>query len=178
MLHTRGVGGLVLLAAAALPWGTARADIYRCTGPEGQTLYADAPCPRGAAHSSNITAAVGACTTAECIALREQTAALARERLRAEREQVEEFAERRRRDAIERARLDELYWRQSAESAMAAAASEAAYGPTYPLYYPIYAAYPIARACGWRCFAPRPRPFHGGLSPKRAAGAARGMHGR
>jgi len=178
VLRSGSARAALLLALTAAPWGAAWADIYRCTGPEGKTLYSDAPCPRGAARSSNITTAVGACSTVECIAQREQTAALARERLRVEQEQVAELADRLRRDALERARLDELLWRQSVESAMAASAGEASYGPTYPVYYPLYAAYPIARPCGaWRCLAPRPR-FHNGVLPKRASGGARAMHHR
>jgi hypothetical protein len=165
----------ILLILAAVAWGTAQADVYRCTVPDGKTLYSDAPCPRSALHSSNITAAVGACSTAECMAQREQAAADARERLRAEREQLAEFADQRRRDEIdsakERARIDELLWRQSLEARLAAAANEAAYAPAYPAYYPIYPVYPLVRSCGWRCLAPHARP-HNAVSAKRTWGVA------
>lgn len=165
----------ILVVLAAVPWGTARADIYRCTVPDGKTLYSDAPCPRAALHSSNITAAVGACSTTECIAQREQAAGDARERLRAEREQLAEFADKRRRDEIdsakERARLDELLWRQSVETRLAAAADEAAYAPAYPGYYPIYPAYAVVKPCGWRCLGPHPRA-HNAMSAKRSWGVA------
>jgi Domain of unknown function (DUF4124) len=165
----------ILLVLAAAPWSTARADIYRCTVPDGRTLYSDGPCPRGALHSSNITAAVGACSTAECIAQREQAAGEARERLRAERELLAEFADRRRRDEIdsakERVRLDELLWRQSVEARLTAVASEAGYAPAYPVYYPIYPAYGVVRPCGWRCLGSHPRP-HNAVSAKRSWGTA------
>ncbi len=165
----------ILLALAAVPWGAAQADVYRCTAPDGRTLYSDAPCPRGALRSSNITTAVGACSTAECIAQREQAAADARERLRAEREQLAEFADKRRRDEIdtakERARSDELLWRQSLEARLAAAANEAAYAPAYPVYYPIYPVYPSVKPCGWRCLGPHARP-HNAVSAKRSWGVA------
>lgn len=145
----------ILLVLAMLPWTPARADIFRCVAPDGNTLYSDAPCPRGATKGSNITTAVGACSTVECIAQREQSAADARERLRADQEQLAIFADKRRRDDIEaakeRARLDELLWRQSAEARLAVATNEAAYAGPYPLYYPIYPVYPVVRPCGWRC---------------------------
>jgi len=164
----------ILLVLAAVPWEAARADIYRCRVSDGKTLYSDAPCPRGALQSSNITAATGACTTAECTAQREQAAVNARERLRAEKEQLAEFAAARRRDEIdsarERARTDELLWRQSLEARLVATASEAGYAPAYP-YYPIYPAYSWARSCGWRCVGQHPR-LHGGVPAKRAWGVA------
>jgi hypothetical protein len=167
----------ILLVLASAPWGAAHADIYRCTAPDGKVLYGNAPCPRGALHNSNITAAVGACTTAECIAQREQAAATARERLRAERELLAEFAEQRRRDEIdsakERARIDELVWRQSLEARLAATANETAYGSAYP-YYPVYPVYPVyssLRACGWRCGGTHPR-LHNGVPARRSWGVA------
>src|SRR5262245_10648581 len=91
----------LLLALIATPWGTARADIYRCTTTDGRTLYADAPCPRGAVHGANITSAVGACTDEACALKREQAALQARARLRVEQDQLAQFAERRRRNEIE-----------------------------------------------------------------------------
>jgi uncharacterized protein DUF4124 len=167
----------ILLALAAVPWGAAHADVYRCSVPQGKTLYSDAPCPPGALHSSNITAAVGACSTAGCVAQREQAAGEARERLRAERELLAEYAARRRSEEIdsarERVRLDELLWRQSVETRMAAATTEAVYAPAYPVYYPpvYYPAYPIVRGCGWRCLEAHVRP-HNGVPARRSWGVA------
>jgi outer membrane murein-binding lipoprotein Lpp len=133
----------------------ARADIYRCIAPDGKTLYGDAPCPRGAVHNSNITTAVGACTTAECAAKREQLAGKARERLRAEQEQLAQFTDRRQRNEIaaenERARLDTLLWRQSVDARLAVMANEPGNAIAYAPYYPIYPVYPILKPCGWRC---------------------------
>jgi hypothetical protein len=130
--------------------------------PDGKTLYGDAPCPREAVHKANITTAVGACTTAECAAQREQLAGQARERLRAEQDQLAEFADRRQRNEIaadkERARLETLAWRQSVEATLAAMGNEPAntiaYAPYYSIYpvYPVYPVHRMVKPCGWRCF--------------------------
>jgi len=173
---------LVLLVLAAFPWASARADIYRCTAAGGQVLYSDAPCPRGVLHNSNITATVGACTTAECLTQREQAAASARERLRSDKEQLAEFAEQRRRDEIdsarERSRVEDLLWRQAIEARLSATTNEAAYsyGPAYP-YYPIYPVYSAVRACGWRCAGRHPG-FHNGVPARRSWGIPIRLNGR
>jgi hypothetical protein len=148
-----------LLALIAAPWGTARADIYRCTTADGRTLYADAPCPRGAVHGANITSAVGACTDEACALQREEAASQARARLRVEQDQLAQFADRRRRDEIaaenERARLEALKWRQSTDARLAVSA-DPGYAATYAPYYPIWPVYPMVRACGWRCVGLHP----------------------
>lgn len=166
----------ILFALTAVCSGAARADIYRCVAPDGKTLYADAPCPRGAVHNTNITSAVGACTTAECAAGREHLAAEARARLRTEQEQLAEFADRRQRNEIaaetERARLQALLWRQSVEASVAAMGNQPANAIGYaPYYYPIYPVYPVSKPCGWRCLGPHPR-LHGAAPVRRTWGTA------
>lgn len=148
----------MLLALVAAPWGTARADIYRCTTADGKTLYADAPCPRGAVHGANITSAVGACTDDACTLKREQAAAQAWARLRAEQDHLAQLSDRRRRDDIEneRARLDAQLSRQSVDARLAAATSEPSYGVGYAPYFPVYSVYPAIRPCGWRCVGLHP----------------------
>jgi Domain of unknown function (DUF4124) len=171
----------VVLILAVVPWPKAQADIYRCVEAAGNTLYGDAPCPHGAMRSSNITAAVGACSTVECIAQREQAAGDARERLRADQEQLAVLADKRRRDEIdaarERARLDELLWRQSLEARLAGVTNDAAYGAPYPIYYPIYPVYPVVKPCGWRCPRLHGRP-HNAASAERRHGVAIRMERR
>ena len=131
---------ILLLALTAIPWGAAEADIFRCQAPDGNMSYSDSPCPRAAIRSANITTAVGACSTSECTAQREQAAGYARERLRSEQEWLAGLTEKRLRaeldDATERARLDELGWRQSVEARLAVAANEPGYAAGYPDYYP------------------------------------------
>lgn len=166
---------IVLLVSTAIPWGAARADIFRCLAPDGKTLYSDAPCLRGAIRSSNITTAVGACSTSECTAQREQAAGYAREQLRSEQELLANLTDKRRRDELdaarERARLDDLVWRQSVEARLATAAGEPAYAAGYPFYYPIYPVYPAVKPCGWRCVGLHPRP-HNAASAKPTWGTA------
>lgn len=88
------IGRLVVGCALMLP-ALAPADIYRCVGPTGDTTYSDAPCPDSAAMSSNITALLDHCTTAECEAQREQARSQARERLEQERELLSTLTEAR-----------------------------------------------------------------------------------
>jgi len=143
----------MLLVLVAAPWGMARADIYRCTTADGRTLYADAPCPRGAVHGANITSAVGACADDACALKREQAASQAWARLRSEQDQLAQLSDRRRRDEVEneRARLEAQLWRQSMDARLAAATSEPSYGVGYAPYFPVYPVNPVARPCGWRC---------------------------
>lgn len=166
----------VVAVLAALPIG-ASADVYRCVGTDGKTLYSDSPCPRGATQKFNITTAVGACSTAECEAKRQQEANDARERLRAQKEELAEFADKRRRSEIEalreRAELEELRWRLSVDARLAAAADEAANAAAYPLYYPVYPYAPGIRPCGQRCLNHRPRPPHANQPLPRHEQAAR-----
>ncbi len=151
----------ILLVLTAAPWGMARADIFRCLAPDGKTLYSDAPCPRGVVRSSNITTAIGACANLECTAQREQAAGYARARLRSEQEQLASLSEKRRRDELdaarERARLDDLIWRQSVEARLASAADEPAYAAGYAPYYPFYSGYPTVKPCGRHCADLHPR---------------------
>jgi len=164
----------VLLILAAIPWGAVRADIFRCQASDGKTLYSDTTCPHGAVRSSNITNAVGACTTSECMAQREQAAGYARERLRSEQEVLANLTETRLRAeldaATERARLEGLLSRQSLAARLAA--DETVGGAGYPVYYPYYPVYPTVRPCGSRCAGLHPRQHHRIGAGKRTWGVA------
>ena len=152
--------GMTVVAILALLPVCASADVYRCVGTDGKILYSDSPCPHGATQKSNITTAVGACTTAECETKRQQEAYDAREQLRAQKEELAELTDRRRRYELEaeraRVELEEVRWRSAADARLAAA-EEAAHAGVY------YPAYPYARgikSCGPRCNDLRPRPPH------------------
>jgi len=157
----------VLSFAALVALSTAaQADVFRCVGPDGKTLYSDAPCPHGTVRKSNITDAVGACNSAECESKRQQTLNDARERLRAEKTELAEMTQKRL--ERERAAFEEQRWRQAVESQMAASANQAAQAAGNPIYYPaypLYPAYPIGpagRPCrGDRCFPPDQRAHPG-----------------
>jgi hypothetical protein len=169
-----GVWFTLLVVLALIPWSAARADIFRCLAPDGKTLYSDAPCPRGALRSSNITTAVGACSSSECTAQREQAAGYARERLRSEQELLADLTDRRLRAeldaAAKRAHTDDLMRQQWIEARLATAADETAYAAGYPSSY-LYPVYPAVRPCGWRCVGLHPRS-HKAASARRTWGTA------
>jgi hypothetical protein len=165
-MATRDVRFSILTLAALAALSTAaHADVFRCVGADGKTLYSDAPCPENAVQKSNITDAVGACNTAECASKHQQTVNDALERLRAEKTELADMTQKR----LERERVsfEEQRWRQAIESQMAASAEQAALAAGNPVYYP---AYPTA--AGWpcrgsRCSASdrRRHPAHPGKPP-------------
>jgi hypothetical protein len=142
---------LFFTALGALSTG-AQADVFRCVGPDGKTLYSDSPCPHDAVRKSNITGAVGACNTAECESKRQQSVNDARERMSAEKTELAEMTQKRM--ERERQSFEEQRWRQAVESQMAASADQAAQATENPIYYPTY---PIA-ASGWPCRGNRCMP--------------------
>ena len=154
--------GLVALASAA------RADIYRCVDADGSTLYSDTPCARNAKSKANITESVGACATAQCEEQQRQQANEARQRLRAEKEELNDAVSRRRQAdaAYERERTEQLY-RKALEDRLAAMADQAVQGANNLYYdYPGYPIYPIANRPCVRC-RPTPLPVPG-IDKKRA----------
>ena len=164
---TRAASRLALLFAFAALARLAQADIFRCTGPDGHTLYSDSACPSDSLRQSNITANLGECSTVECEAAREQQADEARARLRADKAQLEVLTERRRAQAIEdereRAQAEALRWREAMDQRLAILAQEADATAGYPLYggYPVYV---VPKPCTQRCLHPsqprRPHPDH------------------
>jgi hypothetical protein len=149
----------MLTALATVPLAV-HADVYRCIQPDGKTLYSDSPCPREAVQKSNISAAIGLCSTAECESRRQQAVEDARQRLRAEKEELAELTAKRHLAELEteRARLDELRYRQAVETRLAAAADDAANAAAYPPYYSVFPMSAGVRPCGSRCLKPHHRP--------------------
>src|SRR5438045_9385536 len=131
-IRTALFAGLIALASIA------HADIYRCVGADGNTLYSDTPCARDARSNSNITENVGACTTAQCEEQHRQQAEEARQRVRSEKEELADIASKRRQaDADyerERARLAEQRYRRAIEDRLPSTADQAAQGATTPDY--------------------------------------------
>jgi hypothetical protein len=155
---------VVLIVLAALPIA-ARADVYRCTGSDGKTLYSDSPCPHDAVRKANITAAVGVCGTAECETRRQQAVEDARERLRLDKQELAVLTEKRRIAELEtereRASLEALRLRQSMQSGFAAGADDTVYAGAYAPYYAGYPIYWWGRPCGGsRCLKPQLRAQH------------------
>ena len=152
LMRNLGLSVLTFAALAALSTG-AHADVFRCVGPDGRTLYSDSPCPHDAVQKSNITGAVGACNTAECESKRQQTVNNARERLRAEKTELAAMTQQRM--ERERTSFEQQRWQQALESQMAASADQAALAAANPVYYPAYPIGYAGRPCrGNRCFAP------------------------
>lgn len=153
---------LLLVLVTAWP---ASAEIFRCTTPEGKTLYSDAPCPRGS-KVVEISNEVGACTDAQCQAERDRVAAAARDRLKEDQANLAAMTESRHKAEAaalaERVKLEELR-RLSAIDEQLSAELEASAYPAYPgLAYPWYPALPCTPPCGGRHHArPHPRPGQG-----------------
>jgi len=116
----RGIHSIVLLLLSLCVSCSAAADVYKCTDPEGKTLYSDALCPAEAKEAQNITSLVEECSTPECLAQREQNLADARARLLADQQMLAELDERRSRAELEeqrqQAQLEELRWRAAMEA--------------------------------------------------------------
>jgi len=149
--------GLVALSSIA------QADIYRCVDADGTTLYSDTPCARDAKAKANITEEVGACTTPQCEEQRRQQAEEARQRVRAEKDELNEAVAKRRQAGVdyerERILIEEQRSRKALEDRLADLADQAAQGTSTPYYdYPGYPVYPIVgRPCGRHC-KPFPQP--------------------
>jgi len=149
---------IALFAGLVAMSSMARADIYRCVAADGTTLYSDAPCASDAKAKANITEEVGACSTSQCEEQHRQQAEEARERLRAEKDELKDAAARRRQADMDYQRerlllLEEQRSRNALEDRLAAMADQAAQGTSTPYYdYPGYPIYPIVGApCGRNC---------------------------
>jgi hypothetical protein len=108
-----GVIAICLLLGA----GPSAAEVFRCVGPNGRTLYGDLPCPKGTAVTREISRQVGACVTEACEA-----------KVRA---QTEEAYRRLQEDKAELARMQDLRIRQEEAWAEVLAAQQAAAATTY-----------------------------------------------
>ena len=149
--------GLPILVAAVccLTAGPAAAQVYRCVGLTGATLYTDSPCPKGSAQAHEITAEVGSCTTAGCVARREAEAKAARLRLLDEKAELARLLEL-------RIRQEEAWARVIAAQRTAEAAAEAYAPPREEVV--IGAAYPAWFA--HRPFLFRHHPRHAKPDPR------------
>jgi hypothetical protein len=154
---------LALACGLALP-AAAVADVYRCVSPEGSTTYTDSPCPDSAAKSANVTELIGACTSAECQARREQARAAATARLREEEAMVQQMQEHRLKaealDLDRRVRLETLRQLSALDTAQRDVSSD--------LYYPDYPVYPVyGYGFGRRFDRPGCKGMHCGTFPGR-----------
>lgn len=138
-----------ILFAAAGFCSLAHADILRCRDAGGKTLFTDTKCPDGTQVVAT-TPTPQACTTGECDRRRERDLQEARQRARAEKEELAAMTAERHRKEIADRQLDEA--RYEAEMRMQAYAGSQE--PTvYPVYYPAVGY--LAR-CGRHCLTPHP----------------------
>jgi hypothetical protein len=103
----RPIAWVLLAGAGFLAHHAAQADVFRCTGPGGKTLFTDQPCP-GGMKTTDVTASVQVCGTVDCLARREHAQREAEARRRAEREALVAMMEERHRLAQEAAWLDAM----------------------------------------------------------------------
>lgn len=146
---------LCLLAAASLATqAAANAAVVRCNDADGNTLYTDSACPAGMKLAA-VPAVAQSCATEECERRRERDLADARERLRADKEQLIAATEQRHRREIEDRWIDEARYEAELRSAQnAQPVNDEVFYPGYPV-----AGFPFR--CGKHCLTPRHhhRPF-------------------
>jgi hypothetical protein len=128
-----GVAAVWLISAA----GPAAAEVFRCEGPDGRTVYADTPCPKGALVAREISRKIGLCATEACEEKRRAQAQAAQDGLREDKAELARLQELRIRQEEAWARV--LAARQAAEAAIAAYASPPEEPPVigfYPVRFP------------------------------------------
>ena len=149
-MRARLIEFFLLAAAGLLSYTTANADIIRCSGANGNTLYTDSSCPAGM-HAVGVTSLPQTCATDDCERRREREGAEARERVRAEKEQLAAVTAERHKREIEDRWLDEARYEAELRSA------DAAQVATAEAVYPVYPVIGIPGRCGRHCL---PNPQH------------------
>ena len=144
MMRIRKIVTFLLVFSSLLIAGTVHADIFRCNDADGKTLYTNFPCP-GGTRTINTLPAQQACTTAECDQRRERELTEARDRARAEKEELAALArEHRRRD------IDEQRW-DEARYAAASGDAQTGQGVADEAGYPVYAIGGYPARCRTHC---------------------------
>jgi hypothetical protein len=138
----------LLAAAGLLSHGAANAGVMRCSDAGGNTLYTDSACPAGM-RAAEVTSLPQSCTTQDCDRRRALEIDAARERLRAEKEELAAYAAERHRREIEDRSLDEMRYAAELSSIEATRA---------PANDVVYSGYPIVgfpMRCGMHCLSSR-----------------------
>lgn len=138
----------LLAAAGLLSHSAANAGVMRCSDARGNTLYTDSACPAGM-RATDVISLPQSCTTEDCERRREREIDAARERLRAEKEELAAYAAERHRREIEDRWLDEV--RYAAEPGSMETARAAANEVVYPGYTIV--GFPLR--CGMHCLSAR-----------------------
>src|SRR3982074_2436445 len=143
----RFTGALLAAATALLAHGSAHAEIYRCIGQGGKTLFTDSPCPKSM-RTADVIAYPPACATAGCA-----------ERQRQQRAGAAQLAELRRVRELQ----DEIARLRSMQAAQSQAVpQETLQEPLYP-YYP---AVIVPGGCNGRGCSQHGHRDHDGAHPQ------------
>jgi hypothetical protein len=137
----------LLAAAGLLSHTAANAGVMRCSDARGNTLYTDSACPAGM-RAVDVISFPQSCTTVDCDRRREREIDEARERLRAEKEELAAYAAERHRREIEDRWLDEVRYANELSSIQTAPAANEVVYPGYPIL-----GFPLR--CGRHCLSLR-----------------------
>ena len=138
----------LLAAVGLLSHTAANAGVMRCSDARGNTLYTDSACPAGM-RAVDVSSFPQSCTTEDCDRRREREIDEARERLRAEKEELAAYAAERHRREIEDRWLDEVRYATELSSIQTARA------PANEVVYPGYPIVGFPLRCGMHCLSPR-----------------------
>lgn len=138
----------LLAAAGLLSHGAANAAVMRCSDARGNTLYTDSACPAGM-RAVDVTSLPQSCTTEECDRRRAREIDAARERLRAQKEELAAYAAERHRREIEYRSLDEARYAAELSSI------ETTQAPANEVVYPGYPIVGFPVQCGMHCLSAR-----------------------
>jgi hypothetical protein len=150
----RYTGALLAAVTALLAHGSVHAEIYRCIGQGGKTLFTDSPCPKSM-RTADVIAYPPACATADC-AERERQQRAEAERQRAAADQLAELR-----------RVRELQDEIARLRSMQAAQSQAV--PQETLQEPLYPYYPaliVPGGCNGRGCSQHGHHDHDGAHPQ------------
>ncbi|MEO8004290.1 MAG: DUF4124 domain-containing protein [Betaproteobacteria bacterium] len=145
MMRMQNFVTVLLALSGLLVAGTAQADIFRCSDADGKTLYTNFPCP-GGTRTINTLPSPQACTSAECDQRRERELVEARERARAEKDELAALAKAHRQREMDEQRLDEARYEAASGDA------ESVQGVAEGVGYPVYAIGGYPARCGTHCF--------------------------
>ncbi len=144
MMSTQKFVTLVLALSGLLAAGTVHADIFRCSDAAGKTLYTNIPCP-GGTRTIDTLPAPQACATAECDQRRERELTEARDRARAEKDELAALVREHRRREIDEQRWDEARYEAASGDA------QTPQGVVDDVIYPVYPIGGYAVRCRTHC---------------------------
>ncbi len=143
-MHKILLNACQIVASGLLLASTAHADILRCADATGKTLFTDSACPTGM-HVLATTPTPQACATEECDRRRERELSEARDRAKAEKQELAAMTAQRHQREIEDRRLDEARYEAELRSA------EATRPAVEDVAYPVYPIVGFPARCGSHC---------------------------